>query len=437
MGTIEPTRAAVVAADGAARPQGAGTALAPEGAHVGPGFITAITGAYFGTWLALLPATTVTLALRVQQIAPHHKASALSLVLTTGAVVALLAQNIFGALSDRTTSRFGMRRPWITAGALLGVLSLGLLATASSVAMVVLAWALVQLAFNILLAGLNPVIPDHVPSAQMGRVSAITQLTSQLGVVGGAFLAQLFLPDLTLAILLPGLVCLAGVGIFMFVLRDRRLDPADRRPLRLKSLVLAYWVNPRTAPDFAWAWLSRFLIFCGSATLAGYQTYFLMSRFGYTQSTVGEAVFKVLLINTVAVVLTSVLFGAISDRLSRRKPFVMISAGVLALAHVLAAYSHSMPTYLVATAIGGIATGCYLSVDMALVTEVLPSRDETGKDMGVFHLANVLPQTLIPAVAPLFLAIGGHGENYPAFFLAGAVMGIAGALCIQRVRSVR
>ncbi|WP_306322062.1 MULTISPECIES: MFS transporter [unclassified Streptomyces] len=437
MDTSEPAGATVAAGGAAPSAPSSDGSTADGPARVGPGLVSALTGAYFGTWLALLPATTVTLALRVQQIAPDHKASVLSLVLTIGATVALLAQNVFGALSDRTTSRFGMRKPWIAGGAVLGAASLTLLATASTVVMVVLAWSLTQLTFNVLLAGLNPVLPDQVPSAQLGKVSAITGLTNQLGSVGGAFLANLFLPDLTLAILLPGLACLAGVGVLMFVLRDRRLAAGERPKLSPLALLKSYWVDPRTAPDFAWAWLSRFLVFCGNYTLTGYQTYFLIDRFGYAADRVGSVVFQVLLVNTVTVVLASLVSGALSDRMRRRKAFVLVSALILALAHVLAAYSYSLAGYMVATAIAGIATGVYLSVDTALVAEVLPSRADAGKDMGVFHLANVLPQTLMPAIAPVFLAIGGHGSNYPVFFLVGAGLGVVGALCIQRVRTVR
>ena len=101
-----------------------------------------------------------------------------------------------------------------------------------------------------------------------------------------------------------------------------RISLRPRRPWRISALARAYWVNPRKAPDFAWAWLSRFLVMCGNYTLLSYQAYFLMSRFGYTKATIGPVVFKVLLINTVAVVGASIAFGAVSDRLRRRKhPF--------------------------------------------------------------------------------------------------------------------
>ncbi|MGW9116608.1 MFS transporter [Streptomyces sp. NPDC055663] len=414
----------------------AGPVPAARPPRVGAGFIVALAGAYFGTWLALLPAIQITLALRVQQIAPDDKAAVLSMVLAVGAVVALLGQNVFGLLSDRTTSRFGMRRPWIALGAVSGAVSLVLLATAANTGMLVFAWALTQLTFNILLAGLNPVIPDQVPPSQLGRVTALAGLTTQLGVAGGAFLVQALLPNLTAALLIPALLCLVGAGVLLRVLPDRRLAQARRAPLTWRTWLRAYWVNPRKEPDFAWAWLSRFLVGFGNVTLSSYQTYFLMDRFGYDEDAIGGVVFKALLVNAVCVVLASVVFGALSDRLRRRKPFVLLSAVVLALAHVMAAFAPSLGWYLVATAIAGIAGGCYLAVDLALVAEVLPSRADTGKDMSVFHLAQVLPQSVAPAVAPLFLAIG-DGENYAAFFLGSAVVGLIGAVCNQRIRSVR
>ncbi|MFB7160966.1 MFS transporter [Streptomyces sp. NPDC056242] len=409
----------------------------PEPPRVGAGFIAALSGAYFGTWIALLPAIQITLALRVQQIAPDAKASVLSLVLTVGAVVALLGQNVFGLLSDRTTSRFGMRRPWIALGSAAGAASLVLLATASNTAVLVLSWALTQLTLNILLAGLNPVVADQVPASQLGRVTAIAGMTTQLAVAGGAFLVQALLPNLTAALLVPAVLCLVGSVILLRVLPDRRRAHADLPPLTWRTWLGAYWISPRKAPDFAWAWLSRFLVGFGNVTLNSYQTYFLMDRFGYDDETIGGVVFKVLLVNAVCMVLASLVFGALSDRLRRRKPFVLLSAIALALAHVIAAFAPSLGWYLAASAIAGVAAGCYTAVDLALVTEVLPSRADTGKDMSVFHLAQVLPQSLAPAVAPLYLSLGGGDDNYAAFFLAGAVIGLIGAICNQRIRSVR
>ena len=404
---------------------------------VGVGFQSSLVLAFFGTWLALLPATQVTLALKVNQIDPTGKAATLSLVLGVGAFIALIAQNIFGALSDRTTSRFGMRRPWLLGGMILGVGSLGLLSVASTVPVLILAWAVTQLTFNILLAGLNPVLPDQVPRRQLGRVSGLVGITQSLAAVGGALLANFFLPDLTLAILIPGVFTIIGIGALLFVLRDRVTTREAVGRFHLRTFVLAFWTSPRTAPDFALAWWSRFLVFFGNVTLSSYQVFFLIDRFGYGPENIGGAILQVTLVVTVASVLTSVVVGRLSDRLHRRKLFVLISALVLAVAHIMAAVSGSFTMFVVACGIAGLATGAYLAVDAALIAEVLPSRANVGKDMGVLHLANVLPQTLVPVTAPLFLAVGGAGENYPALFIGGAIIGIIGAVLNQFIKSVR
>lgn len=68
--------------------------------------------AQFGAYLAVLTPVMVTLALRVSQIVPEgDRGAALGQVLSVGALLAMLGNPVFGALSDRTTSRFGRRRP--------------------------------------------------------------------------------------------------------------------------------------------------------------------------------------------------------------------------------------------------------------------------------------------------------------------------------------
>lgn len=404
---------------------------------VSVGFQTSLFFAFLGTWTALLPATSITLALKVNEIDPEGKAGSLSLVLGVGAFIALVAQNIFGALSDRTTNRFGMRKPWILGGMIAGAASLLLLATAGSIALLVLAWSLTQLTFNVLLAGLNPVIPDQVPKRQLGRVSGVIGITQVLSGVGGAYLAQAFLPNLTAAILIPGIFLLVFVTAFLFVLKDRRRAREDVKPFNLLVFVKAFWTNPRKAPDFALAWVSRLLVTFGNMTLSNYQLYFLLDRFGFTQANIGSAVLLLTVISAATTIPTSILLGRVSDRIGRRKLFVLISAGIIAMAHIVAAFSPTFAFFVVAAIVAGLANGVYLAVDQALIAEVLPSRTNVAKDMGVLHLANVLPQTLVPVTAPLFLMIGGGMSNYPALFFGGAIISIIGAIVNQFIKSVK
>jgi len=85
----------------------------------------------------------------------------------------------------------------------------------------------------------------------------------------------------------------------------------------------------------------------------------------------------------------------------------------------------------------GIGQGVYLAVDLALVTDVLPDREtDAAKDLGVFNIANALPQVIAPAIAPLFLAIGGP-NNYVALFVAAATFAVLGAIAIWPVKGTR
>lgn len=84
----------------------------------------------------------------------------------------------------------------------------------------------------------------------------------------------------------------------------------------------------------------------------------------------------------------------------------------------------------------GVGSGFYFAVDMALATEVLPSTDDVGKDLGVINSADVLPQSIGPALAPLLLAIGS-GQNYTALYLFTMVIGLLALLTVTRIKKVR
>ena len=107
-----------------------------------------------------------------------------------GAAVALVANPVAGALSDRTTSRFGRRRPWIVCGALAGAAALAFLAGQRAIAGVIVGWCLAQAGLNAMQASLTACVPDHVPVAQRGVVSAWIGLPATLSaLVSGLVMA--------------------------------------------------------------------------------------------------------------------------------------------------------------------------------------------------------------------------------------------------------
>ncbi|MEV4644986.1 MFS transporter [Saccharopolyspora sp. NPDC049357] len=415
----------------------AGTERRLEPERASAAFVAVYALAYLGLWVALLTPVVVSLAVRVQQIDPDGKEGSLALVTGVGALLALVANPFFGHLSDRTTSRFGMRRPWLIGGALAGTLGLAVVSLAQDVPVLLLGWCLAQAGLNAVLATLTALLPDQVPTAQRGRVSGLLGMAMSAAIVLGTFLAQALQNSSFWMFMAPGLVGMVPALLLAAMLRDRRLEPGSQPRYDVREFARGFWVNPVRHPDFGWAWLSRFLLFMGVATLLTYQAYYLTDRLHVPEGEVARLVFVATLVQTAFVVAGSNASGWLSDRLGRRKIFVLSSAVVFGLGLLVIGLAGSFSTFLVGMVLTGLGQGVYLAVDLALVADVLPNREtDAGKDLGVFNIANAMPQSLAPAIAPVFLAVGGGG-NYSVLFGAAAVFAVVGALSIQPVRRVR
>jgi MFS family permease len=407
--------------------------------RVGAGFLLAYALATCGVWMALLTPAILTLAMRVAEVDPAGKEAALAMIVGAGALVAMLANPIAGRLSDRTTSRFGMRRPWLLGGSLLGLAGLMTIAEGDRQGILV-GWCLAQLGFNTVLAALNALLADQVPSGQRAMVSGIVGVSTPLGALGGILLVQFCGGSVLRMFMLPGLVAALGMSALLVTLRDRRADPAAAPGLRPRDLARGFLFDPRRVPDFGWAFGSRFLFILGLATLFTYQVFFLLERLGMASARIPAAMMSSTFVNTVAVVVGSLASGWLSDRLGRRKVFVATAASIYAVGLILVGTARDFPAFLAGIAVAGLAQGVYLAIDMVVLVEVLPDQSrDAAKDMGIFNLANALPQTVAPAIAPFFLSLGHAGEahDYTSLFLAAAAFAALGALAILPVRAVR
>jgi Na+/melibiose symporter-like transporter len=91
-----------------------GLRAAPAAHRVGWGFISLYTLAYISTSLLFIAPLLVTLALKVNSLVGIERApDSLALVAGIGALLAMFGNPFFGKMSDRTSSRAGMRRPWM------------------------------------------------------------------------------------------------------------------------------------------------------------------------------------------------------------------------------------------------------------------------------------------------------------------------------------
>ncbi len=374
----------------------------------------------------------VLLAEQAEAISPHHKEATLSLVLGVGAAVSTVLNPLWGAFSDRTVLRMGRRLPWVIAGLVGGVVSMVVLSSASSVAVMVLGWAMAQGSLNAMLAAVTATVPDQVPSRQRGAVGGWLAIAQTVGVVAGSGIAAVT------GSIAAGYLTIAGVLVlfslpYLLDSRDIALDPSLRQPFELGPFLRSFWVSPRAHPDFAWAWITRFLMNLGNALLLLYLLYYLKDAVDLTDKEAARGVAVLTAVYGVCVVVTAVLGGIWSDRLGRRKVFVMVSGLVVAAALLWMAFITTLVGAFVGAVVLGVGFGIYTAVDFAMITEVLPAADDRAKDLGVINIANALPQVLAPVVAAGVL---GVGLGYPALYMFAAAVSVAGSVLVRNIRAL-
>src|SRR5215469_766526 len=377
---------------------------------------------------------------QVQAIDPAHKEAMLGWVTGAGALAAVVANPLAGALSDRTSARWsrwlpavlrGRRHPWTLFGGLLGALSLVALSGQHTIVGVAIAWVAAQSCFNAMLASITAAVPDRVPVAQRGAVSGWVGIPQIIGLVLGVLLVTVFVHGVAAGYIAVAIAVVVLTLPFPLSTQDDSLPPEHRPPLQVGRFFASFWISPRRHPDFAWAFGTRFLIFLGNALGTLYLLYFLGDKVHYHDPQQGLLI--LILIYAVAIVSTAVATGWRSDRTGKRKSYVILSGLVMAFAALLLAIVPTWPGAMVAAAILGIGFGAYLSVDNALVTQVLPAVRDRAKDLGVVNIASSLPQVLAPAIAaPIVRSLGG----YPSLFLLTAAVTVLGSVLVARIRSV-
>ncbi len=251
------------------------------------GWIAAFAGVWLGLWMAQLVPVQVLLPL---QIAAQHSSEqwlsslvAYGLVSAVAGAFVVVAYPIVGALSDRTRSRFGRRRPWILGGVLLVAAGLALLGVQTGTVGTVVMWTTTMIGFCMASAALTAVMADRVPADQRGLVSGWISAPNALGILLGMVLVTAVFTT-TASGYLALAVCAVVLAVpFLLRLRDVPLSDADAArlgPATVRGILSSIWVDPRRHPDFAWTVASRVLINLSNAIATTMLLYFFTFALG-------------------------------------------------------------------------------------------------------------------------------------------------------------
>ena len=400
----------------------------------------------FGLANMVIGLTSVTIyqALLPSQIAlldPANKVNLIALISALGALGAVIANPLAGAFSDRTTSRLGRRRPWIIGGAVMAMIALIILAQARSILALAVGAILIQIVMNIVLAALTAIIPDQVPLRQRATVSAFAGMAPLVGGVFGLILITQVVKGPQAAYYTLAGISFVLLLLFLLILRDMPLPRAAASTLRFREFFARFWVNPVKYPDFGYTFLARFLVFVGYTGTVMYTFFYLQDAVHYKQLfpgqdvTQGVAIFQTIVVGTLLV--TSIVGGIVSDRLQRRKPFVIGASLIMTVALLLLAFFPVWSIVLVAAVVLGFGFGIYLSVDLALASQVLPAASDRAKDLGFINTAIFLPLIISPALAAVTLDMVPGPAGYTAFFSVTALATLLASVLIVPIKGVR
>ncbi|MFE1555686.1 MFS transporter [Streptomyces sp. NPDC058734] len=407
---------------------GTGTAATPGRPSPGRGLLPLLLLGNTAMYALYVGVAGILLALQVERVDPADKVANFGLIAGVSAVFATVFNPVAGALSDRT----GRRDPWILGGGLAAVPAMLLLGLADTILLITIAWCLGQAVMNVYQAALTSVVPDRVPVSARGKASAAVGLGLPFGSVLGALAGAAFADDFRTGFLVFGAIVAGAAVLFTACSREQRLPARAPLPVRAQ---LAAFAGALRDHDFRWAFIGRALLVLGYFAVSGYQLYVLQDHTVLPEGMELEAAVALLMpLTSVAMVVSTVAGGWLSDRLDRRKLFVGASAMLSAVALVIPAVSASWTAMLAFSVVNGLAFGSYMAVDTALVTMVLPAAEDAARDMGVLNIANAGPQIVAPFVASVVVSVSG---GYTALFVVAAVLAVAGALAVRPIRGVR
>lgn len=394
-------------------------------------------------------------------VGSQNKGTALSLLEGIGTLMAVVWQPMMGAVSDRSRSRFGRRRPFIVGGTLGDVIFLTGLALSGSYWLVVIFYFLLQTASNTAQGPYQGMIPDVVPEEQRGTASGYYGLANLLGLLFGTVVAGFILSHAGRHAAVGSIVVLLLVTMMMTVVfvpdRTRPTMQSFTSPLQLAWTT---FTAPLAYPSFMWLMASRLLILMGIVGIQSFTFYYVGDTFfqGNSRATTNATTAVVGLVILLAILVTWPA-ARISDRVGRR-PLILAggtiaAVGVLVLVfggyqwipeQVLAplAAALNVPKLVAQTLAAGMligaGLGAFLSVDWAFITDVIPP-EQAGLFFGFSNIATAGSGIIARFVAGLLLDHFNAGPpilrlpgGYPVIFGLFFCWLVLGTLLILKVR---
>ncbi len=425
-------------------------------------------------------------------VPPEVKGTYLAYIRVAGLAVAMMIQPMAGLLSDRNTSRWGKRRPFIFVGTMLDLLFLAIIALAQDYWTLFAGILLLQFSSNIAHGALQGLIPDLVPEDQRGRASGVKAIMELLPilivVIIGPMLERGYLWGAIGFIMLSFLITMAITVAFVREepLREKPTEPLAGPLLRLVALTaifvgitqlsqrLVSWVGGQTGatglgilivgltgllamagsiiigvyfaarvglgPEalfhsgFIWWVINRLLFLAAIGSIQGFAQYFLADVLKVEK----PATLTAILMAVVAVFLlpSALVSGWLSDRFGRFR-LVLASCLIGAFGTFLLLSSPNVPMVMLSGCIIGIGAGIFMATNWALGTDIVPPA-KAGLFLGISNLAGAGAGIVGAGIGgPMadFFNLARPGFGWLVIYALYGVLLILAAITLFRVRA--
>lgn len=374
---------------------------------------------YAGCVVAYLPLLTLLLPVRIEQIAGEARFGVLATTMIAGAAMASVSGILFGWLSDRSLQHGGGRRRWIAAGLVATIVSYAGIAGARTPAMLVLAVMAFQVALNAALAPLVALIAEESPDQRNGLMSGLLAGAQPLGAVIGPLLMAWSAWGLGLQ--------LAVVAVIFAICLVPLLVTSARTLSQPVEPTVALWSR-----DLAVAWVSRLTVQIAGNVLFAF-LFFYMEQFATpsARAAVPAQVGALIFLANIVPLPLAVVLGRWSDRIGRRKPFLVAASALDAAGLVVMACAHDWTVAAVGFCLYSIGWLVFLTLQIGFVMQLLPNPQRRGRDLGLINLSNTVPVLIGPALAWWLATPRSFGMlllTLAALSLAGgvAMLGVTG-----------
>ena len=342
---------------------------------------------------------------------------------------ALFLLPLFGALSDKTNTKFGRRTPYIFIGTICAVLVFIFLPLIDTLWLFILALLLVLLSMSIFRSPAVALMPDVTCKPYRSKANAVINL---MGTAGGMIVlvfgtifktSEEHKTDFFPYILATAGLMLLGLIVFLLTVREKKwaaemIEDAEKY-FPDKEEEERETVGGKLTKSQV---VSLVLILASVALwYMGYNA--VTSKYSlYATNVLGHDYNLTMMIAQGAAIVAYIPVGLVASKMGRKKT-VLIGVALLFTAFLTAAFMRkgSSPIIMYTLfALAGIGWATINVNSFPMVVELAKSSD-TGRYTGFYYTASMAAQTLTPVLSGVIMDAAGN--MLPLFFYAAAMVG--------------